>query len=62
MSVPTPVVLLGVWESRRQERQMLPADGKCPAISAAERQAGVARCYLSKLTGKLIKEPYGFDS
>jgi len=33
---------------------MLPADGKCPAISAAERRAGVARCYLSKLTGKLI--------
>jgi len=42
--------------SRRQERRMLPADGKCPAISAAERRAGVARCYLSKLTGKLIEE------
>jgi len=52
MSTPTPVVLLGVQESRR----MLPADGKCQAISAAERGAGVARCYLSKLTGKLIEE------
>jgi len=35
---------------------MLPAGGKCPAISAAERRAGVARCYLSKLTGKLVGE------
>jgi len=32
------------------------ADGKCPAISAAERRAGIARCYLSKLTGKLIEK------
>jgi len=30
---------------------MLPTDGKLP-----ERRAGVARCYLSKLTGKLIEE------
>jgi len=35
---------------------MLPADGKCPAISAAERRAGVAICYLSQLTGNLIEE------
>jgi len=35
---------------------MLPADGKCPAISAEERRAGVARYYLSKLMGKLIVE------
>jgi len=35
---------------------MLPADGKCQAILAKERRAGVARCYLSKLTGKLIEE------
>jgi len=56
MSAPTPVVLLGVRESKRQERLMLPADGICPAISATERRAGVARCYLSKLTGKLIEE------
>jgi len=35
---------------------MLPADGKCPAISAADRRAGVARCCLSKLMGKLIEE------
>jgi len=35
---------------------MLPTDGKWPAISAAERRVGVARCYLSKLTGKLIEE------
>jgi len=56
VSAPTLVVLLGVRESRRQERRMLPADGKCPAISAAERRAGVARCYLSKLTGKLIEK------
>jgi len=55
-STPTPVVLLGVRESRRQERRMLPADGICPAISTAERRAGVARCYLSTLTGKLIEE------
>jgi len=56
VSAPTLVVLLGVRESRRQERRMLLADGKCPAISAAERRAEVARCYLSKLTGKLIEE------
>jgi len=29
---------------------------KLPAISAAKRRAGVAQCYLSKLTGKLIEE------
>jgi len=32
---------------------MLPAVGKCPA---AERRAGVARCYLSQLTGNLIAD------
>jgi len=30
--------------------------GKWPAISAAERRAGIAKCHLSKLTGKLIEE------
>jgi len=29
---------------------------KLPAISAAKRRAGVAQCYLSKLTRKLIEE------
>jgi len=41
---------------------MLPEGGKCPAISAAERRAGVARCYLSKLTGKLIEEEQQFSA
>jgi len=56
MSTPTPVVLLGVRESRRQKRRMLLTDGKWPAVLAAERRVRVARCYLSKLTGKLIEE------
>jgi len=30
--------------------------GKCSATSAAEWRAGVARCYLSKLTVKLVEE------
>jgi len=34
----------------------LPTDGKWTAISAAEWRAGVARYYLSKLTGKLFEE------
>jgi len=39
-----------------QERRLLPTIGKWPAISAAERRAGIAQCNLSKLTGKLIEE------
>jgi len=35
---------------------LLPTIGKWPAISAAERRAGIAQCHLSKLTGKLIEE------
>jgi len=35
---------------------LLPTIGKLPAISAAERRAGIAQCYLSKLTRKLIEE------
>jgi len=35
---------------------LLPTIGKWPAISAAERQAGIAQCDLSKLTGKLTEE------
>jgi len=35
---------------------MLLTDGKWPAVLAAERRVRVARCYLSKLTGKLIEE------
>jgi len=34
---------------------LLPTIGKWPAISAAERRAGIAQCH-SKLTGKLIEE------
>jgi len=36
--------------------------GKWPAISATERRAGVAQCYLSKLTGKLIEEEHQFSA
>jgi len=35
---------------------LLPTIWKWPAISAAERRAGIAQCHLSKLTGKLIEE------
>jgi len=39
-----------------QKRRLLPTIGKWPAISVAERRAGIAQCYLSQLTGKLIEE------
>jgi len=35
---------------------LLPAIGKWPTISAAERRAGIAQSHLSKLTGKIIEE------
>jgi len=35
---------------------LLPTIGEWPAISAAERRAGIAQCHLSKLTSKLIEE------
>jgi len=56
MSEPTCVVLLGMRQSRCQERQVLPTSGNWPQISAAGGRAGVAQCYLSKLTGKQIME------
>ncbi|XP_070068145.1 uncharacterized protein [Drosophila takahashii] len=56
LSKPAFVVLLGVRQSGYQERRALPRSGKWSAISAAERRAGIAKCFLSKLTGKLIEE------
>jgi len=56
VSKPTAVILLDMRQGGCQERRLLPTIEKCPAMSAAERRAGIAQCYLSKLTGKLIEE------
>jgi len=56
VSKPTAVILLDMRQGGCQERRLLPTIGKCPAMSAAERRAGIAQCNLSKLTGKLIEE------
>jgi len=56
MSKPVAVILLDMRQGGCQERRLLPTIGKWPAVSAAERRAGIAQCHLSKLTGKLIEE------
>jgi len=56
MSKAAAVILLDMRQGGCQERRLLPTIGKWPAISAAERRAGIAQCHLSKLTGKLIEQ------
>jgi len=56
MSKPAAIILLDMRQDGCQERRLLPTIGKWPAISAAERRRGIAKCHLSKLTGKLIEE------
>jgi len=56
MSKPVAVILLDLRQGWCQERRLLPTIGKWPAISVAERRAGIAQRHLSKLTGKLIEE------
>jgi len=56
MSKRAAIILLDMRQGGCQERRLLPTIGKWSAISAAERRAGIAQCYLSKLTGKLIEE------
>ncbi|XP_044316728.1 uncharacterized protein LOC123037931 [Drosophila rhopaloa] len=56
MQKPKTTVLLGVRQNWHQECRVLPKGGKWAAIPVAERRTGVAKCLLSKLTGKLIEE------
>jgi len=56
MSKPPAVILLDMRKGGCQGRRLLPTTGIWPAISAAERRAGIAQCHLSKVTGKLIEE------
>jgi len=54
--------LLNMRQGGCQKCRLLPTIGKWPAISAAERRAGIAQCHLSKLTGKLIEEEQQFSA
>jgi len=56
MSKPAAVILLDMRQGGCQKCRLLPTIGKWPAISGAERRAGIAQCQLSKLTGKLMEE------
>ncbi|XP_044313310.1 uncharacterized protein LOC123037311 [Drosophila rhopaloa] len=53
---PAYAILLDMRKGECEMHGMLPESGKWPAIPAAERRAGVARGYLSNLTGRLIEE------
>jgi len=47
--------LLFCWICGKVERRLLPTIGKWPAISAAERRAGISQCHLSKRTRWQVK-------